>query len=244
MGSEGRGEQIIKTDQDNALLLRDGFALDRPRRVTDAFTAALIDFGYPPCPGGIMLSHPLWRQPLAGVPRDAARLDPRRRPARARCTWRSSSTPRRWPATRRCCTTRATTSTDILAGSDAFLARFAAPSTSSARRRLVDAAAGPAARRRRRARPEEARHLPDRARRARAGAAVPACASSAPPTRLRAPGRARAASTRALGARPDRRAALPDGPEAREPTAPARRRPRARTTGSAWPTSARSSATR
>ena len=26
MGSEGRGEQILKTDQDNALLLRDGFA--------------------------------------------------------------------------------------------------------------------------------------------------------------------------------------------------------------------------
>jgi CBS domain-containing protein len=25
MGSEGRGEQILKTDQDNALLLRDGF---------------------------------------------------------------------------------------------------------------------------------------------------------------------------------------------------------------------------
>jgi CBS domain-containing protein len=25
MGSEGRGEQILKTDQDNALLLRDGY---------------------------------------------------------------------------------------------------------------------------------------------------------------------------------------------------------------------------
>lgn len=25
MGSEGRGEQIIRTDQDNALILRDGF---------------------------------------------------------------------------------------------------------------------------------------------------------------------------------------------------------------------------
>ena len=28
MGSEGRGEQILKTDQDNALLLRDGFDCD------------------------------------------------------------------------------------------------------------------------------------------------------------------------------------------------------------------------
>ena len=25
MGSEGRGEQLLKTDQDNALLLRDGY---------------------------------------------------------------------------------------------------------------------------------------------------------------------------------------------------------------------------
>ena len=66
MGSEGRGEQIVKTDQDNALILRDGFAFDGLEAVTEAFTAALIEFGYPPCPGGIMLSRPLWRQPLAG----------------------------------------------------------------------------------------------------------------------------------------------------------------------------------
>jgi CBS domain-containing protein len=66
MGSEGRGEQIVKTDQDNALILRDGFEAEGLEAVTEAFTAALIDFGYPPCPGGIMLSRPLWRQPLAG----------------------------------------------------------------------------------------------------------------------------------------------------------------------------------
>ncbi len=72
MGSEGRGEQIIRTDQDNALILRDGFAFDGLAAVTEAFTAALIDFGYPPCPGGIMLSRPLWCQPLAGF-REAIR---------------------------------------------------------------------------------------------------------------------------------------------------------------------------
>jgi CBS domain-containing protein len=66
MGSEGRGEQIVKTDQDNALILRDGYAPADLEPVTEAFTAALIEFGYPPCPGGIMLSRPLWRQPLAG----------------------------------------------------------------------------------------------------------------------------------------------------------------------------------
>ncbi|MFO1104474.1 MAG: putative nucleotidyltransferase substrate binding domain-containing protein [Amaricoccus sp.] len=72
MGSEGRGEQIVKTDQDNALILRDGFAWDGLEAVTEAFTAALIECGYPPCPGGIMVSRPLWRQPLAGF-REALR---------------------------------------------------------------------------------------------------------------------------------------------------------------------------
>ncbi len=66
MGSEGRGEQIIKTDQDNALLLRDGHAFEDLAELTARFSAALEAFGYPPCPGGIMLSRPLWCQPLGG----------------------------------------------------------------------------------------------------------------------------------------------------------------------------------
>ncbi|NLD69292.1 MAG: CBS domain-containing protein [Limnobacter sp.] len=68
MGSEGRGEQIVKTDQDNALLLRDGFDIDRALLdgLTAQFSAALGEFGYPPCPGGIMLSRPLWSQSVAG----------------------------------------------------------------------------------------------------------------------------------------------------------------------------------
>lgn len=66
MGSEGRSEQVVRTDQDNALILRDGFDHPRLAEVTQAFTDALISFGYPPCPGGIMLSRPLWRQPLRG----------------------------------------------------------------------------------------------------------------------------------------------------------------------------------
>ena len=77
MGSEGRGEQILKTDQDNALLLRDGFASSGPERegvqqVTERFTVALIEFGYPRCPGNIMLSNPLWCQPVSGF-RDTLR---------------------------------------------------------------------------------------------------------------------------------------------------------------------------
>ncbi len=62
MGSEGRGEQLLKTDQDNALVLRDGYQppadLDT---ICQRFSQALVGFGYPPCPGRIMLSNPDWR---------------------------------------------------------------------------------------------------------------------------------------------------------------------------------------
>ncbi len=65
MGSEGRGEQILKTDQDNALLLRDGFDCAELPQVAEAFNRALIDFGWPSCPGHVMLTNPMWRAPLA-----------------------------------------------------------------------------------------------------------------------------------------------------------------------------------
>ena len=62
MGSEGRGEQLLKTDQYNGLLLRDGYIppadLDA---ICHAFSAVLQRFGYPECPGHIMLNNPEWR---------------------------------------------------------------------------------------------------------------------------------------------------------------------------------------
>ncbi len=63
MGSEGRGEQLLKTDQDNGLILRDGYS--PPQNLDDIcqhFSAALRDFGYPECPGHIMVSNPMWRK--------------------------------------------------------------------------------------------------------------------------------------------------------------------------------------
>jgi CBS domain-containing protein len=65
LGSEGREEQVLKTDQDNALILRDG--LDSPdlERITHEFTESLIDFGYPRCPGNIMVSNPYWTKSVA-----------------------------------------------------------------------------------------------------------------------------------------------------------------------------------
>ncbi len=65
MGSEGRGEQILKTDQDNALLLRDGYHCAGLADIVARFSTALLSFGYPPCPGNIMVTNPLWCQPLS-----------------------------------------------------------------------------------------------------------------------------------------------------------------------------------
>ena len=64
MGSEGRGEQLLKTDQDNGLIVRDGTAVSSVEleQACQRFSAALRDFGYPDCPGGIMVSNPSWRR--------------------------------------------------------------------------------------------------------------------------------------------------------------------------------------
>ena len=70
MGSEGRGEQLLKTDQDNALLLRDGYVPpDDLPAICARFSEALARFGYPPCPGDVMLSNATWR----GTVQDFAR---------------------------------------------------------------------------------------------------------------------------------------------------------------------------
>lgn len=60
LGSEGRGEQILKTDQDNALLIEDGFSHPDLPAICERFIRTLLSFGYPPCPGGIMLNQPDW----------------------------------------------------------------------------------------------------------------------------------------------------------------------------------------
>jgi CBS domain-containing protein len=60
MGSEGRGEQVLKTDQDNALIIADDLDWNEYGKVMDKFTSTLLDFGYPLCPGKIMVSNPEW----------------------------------------------------------------------------------------------------------------------------------------------------------------------------------------
>jgi CBS domain-containing protein len=63
MGSEGRREQILKTDQDNALILADGFEWPGLEAAMARFSDTLAQVGYPPCPGAVMVNNPHWRMP-------------------------------------------------------------------------------------------------------------------------------------------------------------------------------------
>jgi CBS domain-containing protein len=76
MGSEGRGEQLLKTDQDNGLILRDDAksSAEDVAVACERFSAALRDFGYPDCPGGIMVSNPFWRRSASDFAVDRAQL--------------------------------------------------------------------------------------------------------------------------------------------------------------------------
>ncbi len=68
-GSQGRGEQTARSDQDNCLVLDNGYDeaahgayfRDLARRVCDGLDAC----GYVHCPGGMMAMTDQWRQPLA-----------------------------------------------------------------------------------------------------------------------------------------------------------------------------------
>jgi CBS domain-containing protein len=71
IGSEGRREQTLRTDQDNCLVYE-----DPPRHLavaaakyfagfTEEATRALVAVGFPPCDGGFMASNPRWCQPLS-----------------------------------------------------------------------------------------------------------------------------------------------------------------------------------
>ncbi len=64
MGSEGRGEQLVKTDQDNGLVLGPNLTWEDVAPTTRAFVEALADLGYPPCEGDVMVSNPDWTQPV------------------------------------------------------------------------------------------------------------------------------------------------------------------------------------
>ncbi|GAL14105.1 predicted signal-transduction protein containing cAMP-binding and CBS domains [Vibrio astriarenae] len=60
LGSEGRGEQILKTDQDNALILSDDLEWPQCASIMDNLTHTLQQLGYPLCTGNVMVNNPQW----------------------------------------------------------------------------------------------------------------------------------------------------------------------------------------
>ncbi len=78
LGSEGRKEQSLKTDQDNALMYADYPMLDfEPReyfeRFSKEYVRVLLEVGFPPCPGNVMVSNPFWRRSIEEWKREVAR---------------------------------------------------------------------------------------------------------------------------------------------------------------------------
>lgn len=61
LGSEGRREQLLKTDQDNALVVDDALNWSQLEATMARFTEVMGELGYPPCPGGVMVSNAHWR---------------------------------------------------------------------------------------------------------------------------------------------------------------------------------------
>ncbi|MBH5387735.1 putative nucleotidyltransferase substrate binding domain-containing protein [Bradyrhizobium diversitatis] len=73
MGSEGRGEQTVRTDQDNGLILPGPVQGEVLETFRHDFFAALQSFGFPPCPGDIMVRNAAWSRPLSDYLADLRR---------------------------------------------------------------------------------------------------------------------------------------------------------------------------
>lgn len=68
VGSEGRYEQTLRTDQDNGLIYADHAPADADRYFAALATQVveqLVQCGFPLCTGNIMATNPQWRQPLS-----------------------------------------------------------------------------------------------------------------------------------------------------------------------------------
>lgn len=68
LGSEGREEQTMRTDQDSALVYRDGLSAEQIGQI-ERFCSRLVDLleavGVPRCPGNTMASNSQWRHSLS-----------------------------------------------------------------------------------------------------------------------------------------------------------------------------------
>jgi len=65
MGSEGREEQTLKTDQDNALIIDNASDKELYVEPMMKLNSYLLELGFPKCDGDVMVSNNFWRQNLS-----------------------------------------------------------------------------------------------------------------------------------------------------------------------------------
>lgn len=73
LGSEGRGEQILKTDQDNALIIKNDENINDFLEPSLKINQTLLEFGLPPCKGNVMISNEYWRKEQRAYKRELER---------------------------------------------------------------------------------------------------------------------------------------------------------------------------
>jgi len=73
LGSEGRGEQILRTDQDNGIIFENGFEPEDQDEVSRKFTETLDEIGFPRCKGNVMVINPKWAKSAKAYKEDIRR---------------------------------------------------------------------------------------------------------------------------------------------------------------------------
>ena len=62
MGSEGREDQTLRSDQDNALIIKNGIDTELFKAPMMKLNSHLLELGFPKCNGGVMVSNEFWRR--------------------------------------------------------------------------------------------------------------------------------------------------------------------------------------
>ncbi|MDX9757315.1 MAG: putative nucleotidyltransferase substrate binding domain-containing protein, partial [Sulfurimonas sp.] len=62
MGSEGREDQTLRSDQDNALIIQNGIDIELFKAPMMKLNSHLLELGFPKCNGDVMVSNEFWRR--------------------------------------------------------------------------------------------------------------------------------------------------------------------------------------
>jgi CBS domain-containing protein len=62
MGSEGREDQTLRSDQDNALIIQNGIDTELFKAPMMKLNSHLLELGFPKCNGNVMVSNEFWRR--------------------------------------------------------------------------------------------------------------------------------------------------------------------------------------